>query len=593
MTAKHAKNEDVPPPQGTDTLTDIAPEKEQPSGQDTLPQPKPHHRVWHWIVSHKKISIPVVVAIVLIVLVAVPFTRFALAGTVLKQSFSVKVIDQETHKPVSSVAVSLRGKKMLTDSKGMATFKIKVGPATIMVGKKYYKSTSQSVIIPILKQKHMAAVSIKATGRQVPILVTNVITKRPAANVKIDARGTEAKTNKDGKTVLVLPASETAAEATLSGPGFNTGKVTIKVTAAEAVNTFTVTPTGKIYFLSNLNGTLDVVKANLDGTERQTVLTGTGKEDKQNTVLLASRDWKFLALYSRRDGGQNSKLFLIDTSTDKTKVMDEGDASFTLTGWSDHRFVYTVTRNNVQVWQPNRQAIKSYNADTSQITTLDQTLAEGDQNNSANQTFGNVFIAKNQAVYTVYWTRNTISYFSPNLLTGKNNAIRSIQVNGQGKKDYKTFDAAQSGYINSRAYEPNSTQFAVSNAKGYDFYELEGGELKAVQLNEQDFFNGSGYTTYLQSPDESKTFWNEQRDGKNVLFIGDENGKGGTQIATLSDYITYGWYTNDYLLISKDSSKLFILPVNGLAGGQVPLKVTDYYKPALIIQGYGGGYGGL
>jgi hypothetical protein len=104
-----------------------------------------------------------------------------------------------------------------------------------------------------------------------------------------------------------------------------------------------------------------------------------------------------------------------------------------------------------------------------------------------------------------------------------------------------------------------------------------------------DKFYGSSYPTYLLSPSGSKTFWADPRDGKYSLIVGDAEGKNGKQIAELSDYNAYGWYTDDYVLVSKGSSELYILP----AAGGTALKVTDYHKPGFDLRGYGYGYGGL
>jgi Tol biopolymer transport system component len=93
----------------------------------------------------------------------------------------------------------------------------------------------------------------------------------------------------------------------------------------------------------------------------------------------------------------------------------------------------------------------------------------------------------------------------------------------------------------------------------------------------------------LLSPSGSNSFWAEARDGKSALFVGDQDGKNPKQVASLSEYTSYGWFTDDYLLVSKGSSELYIM---SKAGGK-PQKITDYYKPSVNYQGYGGGYGGL
>jgi len=98
---------------------------------------------------------------------------------------------------------------------------------------------------------------------------------------------------------------------------------------------------------------------------------------------------------------------------------------------------------------------------------------------------------------------------------------------------------------------------------------------------------------YLASPSGNSTFWSEPRDGKNSLFVGDQAGSNAKQIASLSDYQTYGWYSEDYLLASKNGSELYIFGSEGIKKESAALKITDYHKPVLNYPGYGGGYGGL
>jgi hypothetical protein len=77
------------------------------------------------------------------------------------------------------------------------------------------------------------------------------------------------------------------------------------------------------------------------------------------------------------------------------------------------------------------------------------------------------------------------------------------------------------------------------------------------------------------------------------LFIGGQNADNAKQIATLSEYLTYGWYTDDYLLVSKNSSELYAMPRDGTKNDTSALKISDYHKPAQNFFGYGGGYGGI
>ncbi|HSW98811.1 MAG TPA: hypothetical protein VLF71_03160 [Candidatus Saccharimonadales bacterium] len=560
---------------------------------------RPHHRLWQWIVSNKKLSIPLLVVTVVGLLLAVPPTRYLLAGTVLRKNFSVLVTDSQTHKPVTSALVQLGGKTAATNNKGIASIKVRVGHATVAVSKKYYASASKAVLVPIGPQKQSEEISLAATGRQVAVSVTNKISGQPVANVTVAAQGTDAKTDAKGELTLVLPAGKETVPATLSGSGYNKQTVTIKVTAAtDPANTFQITPAGKLYFLSNKSGTVDVVKTDLDGANRQTVLAGTGSEDKFNTVLLASQDWQYLALLSKRDGGANAKLFVINTANDSLATMDEGDADFTLAGWSGHNFVYTVDRHGMQQWQAGRQELKSYDADSGKVATLDQNAAGGTSTSVYfSESIDKAYILKGQVVYAKDLFASTLSDAGSHQAT-----LNTVKPDGSGKQVVKgwTFSLPYAYYstvsvtIDARPYEPSGLYVAAyfnpqPSSPDTNLYDYSGGKLTTVTGKITSDVLNEIYPTYLFSPSNSKTFWSEPRDGKNTLFVGDDDAQGGKEVASVSDYQTYGWYTDAYLLVSKNGSELYAMP----AAGGTPLKITDYYKPSASFYGYGGGYGGL
>jgi hypothetical protein len=445
-----------------------------------------------------------------------------------------------------------------------------------------------SVTVEVTKQKSAKEVGMTATGRQVPITVFNKITGKPVENVTIKAADTEAKTDKDGTVSVVLPADKTRLTATFEGKGYNSITYSIEVTDQKVPeNTFKIVPSGKLYFLSKLSGNIDVVKTDLDGGNRETILTGTGKEDDANTILLASRDWKYLALQSRRDSVR-PKLYLIDTSSDKLTTIDEGNVAFTITGWTGHYFVYWLARIDVEIWQPKEYALKSYAAETGKLILLDESSAEGaNQSNYASEFFGSVYALKSAIVYVKNWQAN---YYANSLLVTKQATISTIQPDGSSKSVLKSSGvSADSTYsyisFDALPYESNGIYYKYNLDDS--IYKYEAGKINATtEITKDNFYKT--YPTYLLSPDGSSTFWSESRDGKNVLFVGNDSGGDGKQIATLSELSPYGWYSNEYLLVSKGGSELFIMPV----GGGTPLKISDYHKPAQSFNGYGGGYGG-
>lgn len=536
--------------------------------------------------KRKAFWIPVVLVAIIGGLAGVPYTRFHLAALFIKQTYTVTVNDVVTNKPVSSATVIIDGRSGMTDKDGKVRFDgIKPGDRQLKVSKKYYKDAEQPVVVPIYGNKGSQHVDLIATGRQVPVSVVNKLTGKAVSDISVKAAGTEVKTDKDGKASIVLPADKTDLEVTVSGSGYNQQVARIKVTDQDVEqNHFGVVPAGRVYFLSGQSGKIDLVKTNLDGGDRQVVVYGTGKEDERNTVLLASRDWKYLAFYSKRDSGP-AKLYVLDTSNDKLSVMDDSRSDVSLVGWSGHSFAFTSARIGAKQWDAGRQAVKTYDAEKKQLLTVDQNQAEGDSANNKFQEFTNPYLVKDKLVYGVEW----FSY-SGSDLADRNDSIRMVPVGSQSKKDLRTFPAVQYNAFQANVYEPGGIYYAVWSVvdNKYSFFEYEDGQVKDVGIDQDKFFN-TPYPTFLASPDGSKMFWSESRDGRETFFVGDKDAKNAKQVGVIDDGAVYGWYGNDYLLVSKKGSELYIMPV----GGGESAKISDYHKPQLTYRGYGGGYGGL
>lgn len=550
-------------------------------------------RKWgHVYVSKKKIAIPLTVILLVCAVLAVPPTRYVILGTVVKRDVQLRVIDSKTSIPVSGVEISLHNRTAKTNGEGKVIVRgVRVGKSRLTATKKYYQDSTKDLTVPIAKTTQVVQISLEATGRQVPVHVINKITGKNVIGALVKVSDTEVQTDQNGEATLVLPADRSEESGNVSTKGFNNQSVKISVSqTAIRTNTFALTPTGKVYFLSKQTGKIDVIKTDLDGGNRQTVLAGTGKEEDRGTVLLATRDWKYLALQSRRESDK-ARLYLIDTSTDKLTEIDSGDATFAPVGWENHLFIYKVTRNNVQTWLPKNEALKTYNADNLQLSTIDETTAEGSSSSDfAGETIDNVYVADNNIIYAKRWQAG---YYSIYRLAGKRTAIYTAKPNGTDKQLLKDFDAGATSYISAVTSEPGEIYFSVGNntTSASSYYTYQAGKITEDKNVNNDNFTKS-YPTYLQSPGGQNTFWHEARDGKNTLFIGTADGGNAKQIASLSEYAPYGWYTDDYLLVSKSGSELYILPKDGFNDKDQKLKITDYHKPDVQFLGYGGGYGG-
>lgn len=578
---------DVPP-------KEIKPDKKTPAPTVGLSR---FERFKGWYASHKKISIPVSVLGGLVLLLIIPFTRYLFLSPFVSREIEISVVDSTTHTPVSGADVVTSGKAYRTDGNGKAKFKQPVGPDHLTIIKKYYKDQDLQITVPVIGSQTHYPSELQATGRQVKIIVNNTITKVALPDTDIKVLDITAKTDKDGAATIVLPAGTASQTAALTRNGYNDSQITIKVSDSQVEeNHFSLTPAGKIYFLSKLSGKIDVVKSNLDGTKRETVLAGTGKEEEGNTVLLASRDWKYLALLSRRDSSL-PKLYLIETASDKVTAIDEGNATFSLIGWSESNFLYQVNRQGYQPWQAKAQALKAYDAQAKKINLLDETSASGSDNfDYAYERYSSTYVAGQKLVFAKGWYAN---YYNPGALSDKQLTINSINPSGTGRQTHKSFGYAANQYTaeSSYLYEPGEVYYQVveksADAKYYAYSNGSVVEKSDIKDDFEKYQNGGLINTYLASPSNNSTFWSEARDGKFTLFVGDQSGANGKQVATLSEYQTYGWYSDDYLLVQKKGSELYIFGKDGIKQDTDAVKISDYHKPAYNYYGYGGGYGGL
>lgn len=560
--------------------------------------PKPPNKFKRFFSAYwrkKKWTLPATLLVLLAIIFALPITRYPLLALALKRTYTVSVVDSKTNTPVTGASVSLDGTTVTTDNSGHATFKAKVGKRVVTVTKQYYQSANVNIFVGVSTGKNTDKIQLSATGRQVPIKVVNKITGQPVDNAEIKVLDTEAKTSADGTVTIVLPTNAPTQSATVSASGYNNLSANVTVTSGVInANTFDLVPAGRVYFLSNLSGKIDVVSTNLDGSGRTTVLGGTGNEDPSNTSLLASTDWKYLALLSKRDTSQYGKLYLINTSNNQLTTIDGGNNELiSLVGWSGHNFVYRLTNNNVQLWQNGTNVLKSYDADTGKTSVIDQTSADGTQSAYEFQSLSFVNLVNDKVVYGLAWN----SLYNGGITASNQNTILSANADGSNRTTLKSLSIApNTTYSNISAVspKPGSLDILTNNGGGQDiFYTYNAANNTVTQSNTISDATYSqeqqSQVTYLVSPSGNSTFWAEQRDGKNTLFVGDYNGNNSTQIASLSSYTTYGWYTDNYLLVEKGGSELFIMPVSGGSA----YKISDYYKPPINYYGYGGGYGGL
>jgi hypothetical protein len=531
----------------------------------------------------KPVWISAIVILILAAVFALPLTRYKVLGLFLKQKYAVVIIDSQTSKPVSDATLTLEGKTVITNNVGKATLSVKVGKGTLIINKKYYASYTKNVLVPI-KIHAPITYSLVATGRQVPITLTNKVGGAPIANAEVTASGTAAKTDANGQVTIVLPADQSSVSATIAEAGYISSKVTITVTTQSVrANDFQLVPAGNVYFLSNASGTIDVDKSNLDGSNVQTVLKGTGTETLSTTSMLVSPDQKYIALAAQRSASSPS-LYIIATSNDEVSRADTAVANLSLDGWTTNDFlVYDISRLGIAQGSANQYAIKSYAANSGELTTIDQNDAQTSGFATASEAFGSITVlANNSIVYTTAWNGDTAAF------SGLNDTISTSQASG-GTKALLSLPATQYyGYPSSSQTSPLSIYFYYYPSSGSTSADFQYENNKVTQLSgaeasaaEQELNNGN---LYFVTASGGKTLWSTSVNGHTGVYVGDSQGAGQKQVALLDNtYSVHGWYNDNYILISKNNNELYVMPVGGVSSASQLVKISNYISS---VQGY-------
>lgn len=573
-------------------ISDTSKKAEEAPHLHQLEQPPAWKRFIDWFWAKKWLTIPALVLIILAIIVAIPASRYAVTGWFWKERIVLRIVDDANNRPVSEATVRISNTAYRTDLNGAVEIPaISVGMHELKVQKNNYRTLTQSIEVPLFALGKQYEAKFHATGRVTDIVLTNRISGVAIKSALISiSKDDQARTDDKGKAQIIVPTGKQEVTATITAEGYIDTKVQLK---QNQKNEFQLVPDGKVYFLSKQRGAIDVIKTNLDGTDRQTVIQGTGHEEDQDTNLLASRDWRYLLLKAKRVAGKPASLYLIDTSKGVLETVEQANSNFTLIGWSGHRFLYSTYSNDKTYADNGQEMLKSFNAESRKTTTVDEnqsvTVSPGSH---YRQSLSNFYIVDAGVVYTKAWFMAGIQPANP-IPTDKTTEIIKVNADGGGKKILKTYPSNTIAYIEAKLYEPQEVYFKVAMLEAGSkptYAEFENGVLKEGIAG--DRFDNIVYPTYLMSPNGTQAFWSEPRDGKSTLLLGGKNAENKQEVAVKSEFKAYGWFTDDYVLMQKGGSELYISSPAQLKLGVAPLKVSDYHKPSTNLIGYGYGYGG-
>lgn len=531
--------------------------------------------------KRKLIIAGAVAALFIGVIAAVPFLRYGALGVVMKKDITLKVVDQSSGKPVTAAKVALGRNDATTDKNGVAAFKnVAVGDYYVSIEKNHYENWSGSVLVPIFSGVKDKELRIKATGRSVRIEAKNAISGQPVGGAVVAVSDAEAITDTAGVATLVVGVGRGKLDGVIKTEGYVDHPVTVDTEAADDQKIEAkLVPAGRVYYLSKATGKINVMSSYLDGSDAQVAVQATGREFDQDTMIMASRDWKYVMLMANRDG--RTQPHLIKTSDNSLVKIDNDDATFQPIGWIGNSFIYVIQRQR-SVWQPGQTTIKLYNADSGKTVVVEESKASGTSyHDYLYQYFSYPVIVGPTAYYSSSWSASSGD------VSGQKTQLISLVSDGS-RRVIKQYDASSQSVSGLRAVSPTEAQVALydSGTGAITIHSLSGDRLSATGIDEVTF-NNATYPTYLVSPSGNRTAWHEARDGKYLAFVGDASGKNAKELP-VNDFKVYGWFTDNYVLLAKNGSELYVYAVD--ATGAEPLKITNYHKPVNEFMGMG--YGG-
>jgi hypothetical protein len=508
--------------------------------------------------------------LIIIAIFATPYSRYYILGKFVKNEYQFSIVDSTTNLNISGATIDVDGKQLTTDSNGQAKIILGLGSYDYSVKKPFYKTQNGTMFVGLTNNKPVP-VKLVATGRQVPVTVLNKISGKPLSGALVSVLGTNAKTNKEGLTYIVLPTSKNGYLATVTATDYNAVTSRIVVSTNVNTNTIRIVPKGSVYYLSNKDGKINVIKANLDGSDPQVELAGTGSEQASSTHLYSSPDWRYLVLEAQRTG-THSNLYYINTTTNQTTEFDGSDVNFKVIGWSGNLFIYDEVSTSSDTSVAAREQIKSYNPVNQKLTVLDQNLVNGSNGNYAYQSFYNFELLPTLVVYNTQWTV-TGTYE----LGTATDAIRGVGPNGLNKKDYYTFPAATTGSMQVARYKPSALYYNVQNTttNQNSYYNFANNAVTADASLDPATFSQT-YPQYFLSPSGEAALWTTSQNGQPTTYSGDQNGQNQKLIRLPVGYSSYQWYDNVYILLSQ-GGQLYISPS---IGSFKPTLIGSYLIPS-------------
>lgn len=465
-----------------------------------------------------------------------------------------------------NVAITVNGQTYKTNDKGQAQVSnIPYGQVSIKAEKAGFQTIDYGVTLDVDPFFHAfggkaaddaarkVELSMQATGIPVAFKAIDYLSGKPITDGEFAVSDVVAKPDKNGLVSLKVPGTD-ASKVTVSasfGGSYMDKKFDVMLNSTNNPDVAFV-PAGKHYFVSKRDGNLTVYSSNLDGSDVQPIVAGTGKETSE-IAFAVSPDGKYGVLSSSRDGAQDSKknilqrVYVVDLSTKQIARVDEGQ-TVTYADWAGDKLVYTTTNYDASS-NTYPTTLRSVDAATKRVYNFE----------SADYISVST-IGSDKVLYLKYNNSGDAQSSSP--------ALRQAPMNATTMKtlgERVTYDS----YLQ---LDFNRVAFKTGQDQVWHEYNLSNDALKTLSQPA----SGSTTVRYLSTTnaDGSKRLIIDQVDGKYTLFMKDTATGAETKLygaAGLGGPIRWIGNVIVFRVVTSEQTADYAVSING---GE-PKKVTD------------------
>ena len=287
---------------------------------------------------------------------------------------------------------------------------------------------------------------------------------------------------------------EDSVEITLKANGFRDEVITQAEEQTDAQEVRMV-PDRKHVFVSKRSGKYDVYQIDADGKNERLILSGTGNE-REDITLVSHPDKDFAVLVSSRGTQRNDDGFLLNSLTlidmeEEEVLTEELDISerIQIVGWSGDKLSYIKIADGASADTPDRHRLITFN------------LATGEKKQLATSNYFNDVVLVGDTIYHAA----SAAY--------QNRKVGLVKVNIDGSNQTTIFEQE---VWNILRVSFDKLMFSVQD----DWYEYNLDESRvlaaagppAVQLTR----------VYIDGPEAKRSLWIDQRDGKGALIVHDK-----------------------------------------------------------------------